>query len=162
MTRPSSISAAFLAAALAGCAHPDALRVGMTRAELDRRFGAPSAERHEGADDIRIYTSAPLGQRASAAHVGPDGRVTAVEPLFDFAHFARIGVDRWTRADVLAHFGQPSETGATRQFKVWSYRWRENEQWNSLFSVMFDADGVVRQTQNGPDPMYDPQDRGRL
>jgi hypothetical protein len=146
---------------VSACAHPDDLRVGMTRAELDAQFGKPSAERHDvtadGSDDVRIYTSAPLGQRASAAHIGPDGRVTAVEPLLNIPHFATIRVDRWTMNDVLAHFGKPSEISATREYPtVWGYRYREAETWNSMFSVMFDAAGVVRLTQNGPDEMYDP------
>ena len=150
-----------IVAALAGCAaHPDLLRVGMTRDELDTRFGKPSAERHDGDDDVRIYTSAPLGQVAAAAHLGPDGRVTAVEPLFDLAHFAQIQVDHWAQADVLSHFGRPSEISGTRNYLVWGYRYREAGEWNSMFSVMFDRDGVVRQTQNGPDEMYDPKDHG--
>jgi hypothetical protein len=149
-------------AALAGCAaHPDLLRVGMTRDELDARFGKPSAERHDGDDDVRIYTSAPLGQVASAAHIGPDGRVTAVEPLFNTEHFALIQVDRWSEADVLAHFGKPSEISGTRNYLVWGYRYREAGEWNSMFSVMFDKAGIVRQTQNGPDEMYDPEDHGQ-
>lgn len=148
-----------VACALTGCANPDGLRVGMTRADLDARMGKPTVERQDGADDVRIYTSAPLGQRASAAHIGPDGRVTAVEPLFNTEHFATIEANRWTKDDVFAHFGRPSEISATRAYPlVWGYRYREAETWNSMFSVLFDADGVVRQTQNGPDEMYDPKD----
>ncbi len=89
--------------------------------------------------------------------------MTAVEPLFDFQHFATIRVDQWNKHDVLDHFGPPAEVRATRQYPaVWSYRYREANVWYSLFSVMFDANGVVRQTQNGPDPMFDPTDRGRF
>ncbi len=158
-TRASCLALAL--ATLAGCAaHPDLLRVGMTRDELDTRFGKPSAERHDGDDDVRIYTSAPLGQVAAAAHVGPDGRVTAVEPLFNLEHFAQIEVNRWTQADVLSHFGRPSEISGTRNYLVWGYRYRESGEWNSMFSVMFDPSGIVRQTQNGPDEMYDPKDHG--
>ena len=162
---PHAALAAAIAALLivAGCAHPDQLRVGMTSAELDARFGKPSAERRDvtpdGSDDVRIYTSAPLGQRASAAHIDAAGRVTSVEPLFNTEHFAQIVVGRWTRDDVFAHFGKPSEVSALRGYPlVWGYRYREAEAWNSMFSVMFDTAGVVRQTQNGPDEMYDPKD----
>jgi len=156
------LSAACLAVALAGCAsHPDLLRVGMTRDELDARFGKPDAERHDGNDDVRIYTSQPLGQRASAAHVSPDGRVTAVEPLLNTQHFAQIQVDQWNKHDVFEHFGTPAEMTRTLRYEVWSYRYREAEVWDSLFSIMFDDAGVVKQTQNGPDPMYDPIYRNR-
>jgi hypothetical protein len=146
---------------LAACAsHPDALRIGMTSAQLDAQFGKPAAERREGNDDIRIYTSQPLGQRASAAHVS-DGRVTAIEPLLNTQHFAQIAVDDWTKKTVFDHFGPPAEISRTRLYLVWSYRYREAEAWDSLFSVMFDETGKVRQTQNGPDPMHMPEDHGR-
>lgn len=145
---------------LVGCAHPDQLRAGMSRDELNSRFGRPAVERHDpSGDDVLIYTSAPLGQRASAAHVGSDGRVAWVEPLLNTEHFAQIRVDQWNKQDVLNHFGTPAEKRATMQYKdVWSYRYREAETWDSLFSVMFDSAGVVRMTQNGPDPMYEKTD----
>jgi hypothetical protein len=147
---------------ISGCAHPDMLRVGMTRDELDAKFGQPTAERHDGSDDVRIYTTQPLGQRASAAHVSPEGRVTSVEPLLNTEHFATIAVDRWNKGDVFSHFGKPAEIRRTRLYEVWSYRYREAEVWDSLFSVMFDASGIVRQTQNGPDPLHSPEDGGRM
>lgn len=146
---------------LAACAHPDQLRVGMTRQELAARFGTPAATRHDPAGDVLIYSSAPLGQRASAAHLNASGRVTAVEPLLNTEHFATIRVGEWTKRDILTHFGTPAEVSRIRQYEVWSYRYRENETWDSLFHVMFDRAGVVRQTQNGPDPMYEKRDGGR-
>ncbi len=144
-------------AIVAGCASPDLLRVGMTREQLDARFGTPSFVRREGGDEVRIYTAQPLGFTASAVRIAPDGRVVSVEPLLDTEHFARIGVNTWTKQDVLDRFGPPAEVRGTLRYPVvWSYRYREAGVWYSLFSIMFDAGGVVRETQNGPDPMYDP------
>ena len=93
---------------LGACAHPDGLRVGMTRDELDARFGKPDAVRHETAGDVQIYSSAPLGERASAVHLDATGRVVTVEPLLDIKHDAhqgdrieqRVGTDERRR---LAH-----------------------------------------------------------
>lgn len=147
---------------LGACAHPDALRVGMSRDELDARFGRPDAVRHEPDGDVQIYSSAPLGERASAAHLDAQGRVVAVEPLLNTEHFATIRVGAWNQNDVLTHFGRPAEVSRTRFYEVWSYRYREAETWYSLFHVMFDAAGVVRQTQNAPDPMFDPSERSRF
>lgn len=147
---------------LGACAHPDGLRVGMTRDELDARFGKPDAVRHETAGDVQIYSSAPLGERASAVHLDATGRVVTVEPLLDTEHFATIQVGAWNKQDVLSHFGRAAEVSRTRNYEVWSYRYREAETWYSLFHVMFDASGVVRQTQNGPDPMFDPGERSRF
>lgn len=143
---------------LAACAHPDLLKAGMTRQELEQRFGVPAAMRHDAGGDVLIYSSAPLGQRASAAHLDAQGRVASVEPLLNTEHFATIKVGDWNQHDVLTHFGTPAEISRTRNYDVWSYRYRENETWDSLFHVMFDAAGIVRQTQNGPDPMYEKRD----
>ena len=46
-------------------------------------------------------------------------------------------------------------------YEVWSYRYKEAGVWNSLMHVHFDGQGVVRHMLNGPDPMYEPRDRGR-
>ncbi len=150
-----------LVATLAACAHPDALREGQTRAELDARFGRPAAERHDPDGDVLIYSSAPLGQRASAAHLDARGRVSRVEPLLDTEHFATIRVGEWNKNDVLTHFGTAAQFSRVAHYEVWSYRYREAETWDSLFHVMFDAAGVVRQVQNGPDPLYEHNDNGR-
>jgi hypothetical protein len=144
-----------VAASVAGCAHPDYLRAGMTSAQLDARFGTPAAVRHDPDGDVRIYSSAPLGQRASAAHLDANGTVFRVEPVLNTEHFATIVVGRWNKNDVLTHFGRPAEDSRIPGYEVWSFRYRENEQWDSMFHVMFDAAGIVRQTQNGPDPMYE-------
>jgi hypothetical protein len=148
-------------AILAACAHPDLLRPGMTAAQLDARFGTPAAVRRDPDGDVRIYSSAPLGQRASAAHLDANGTVFRVEPLLNTEHFAKIVVGQWNKNDVLTHFGRPAEDTRIPGYEVWSFRYRENEQWDSMFHVMFDAAGVVRQTQNGPDPMYEKRDNGR-
>ena len=148
---------------LAACStHPDFLRTGMTRDELASRFGKPAAERHEPTGDVLIYSSAPLGQRASAVHLDATGRVTSVEPLLNTEHISTIRVGEWNRQDVLTHFGRAAEFSRVQGYDVWSYRYREAEAWDSLFHVMFDASGVVRQVQNGPDPMYEKRDNGRL
>ncbi len=147
---------------LGACAHPDGLRVGMSRDELDSRFGRPAAQRHDADGDVLIYSSAPLGERASAAHLDAGGRVVSVEPLLNTEHFATIKVGTWNKNDVLTHFGTAAEISRTRNYEVWSYRYREAEIWYSLFHVMFDASGVVRETQNGPDPMFDPSFKNRF
>lgn len=148
----------FVPVMFVACAHPDLLRVGMTRQELDARYGSPAATRHDRDGDVLIYSSAPLGQRASAAHLDAQGRVVSVEPLLNTEHFATIQVGEWNKQDVFTHFGKPAEISRIPNYEVWSFRYRENETWDSLFHVMFDPVGVVRQTQNGPDPLYEKRD----
>ena len=151
-----------LALQIAACAHPDTLTPGLTRDQLLARYGKPAAERHDADGDVLIYSSAPLGQRASAAHLDAQGRVVRVEPLLDTGHFATIRIGQWNKQDVLTHFGTAAEFTRVQNYEVWSYRYREAETWDSLFHVMFDAAGVVRQVQNGPDPMYEHKDNGRM
>jgi hypothetical protein len=43
---------------------------------------------------------------------------------------------------------------------VWSYRYVENNINHLIFNFYFDDQGVLRQTQKSPDPMYDPSRRG--
>ena len=143
---------------LAACAHPDTIRAGLSKDELIAHFGKPAAERHDAGGDTLIYVSAPLGQRAAAAHLDSTGRVVSVEPLLNTEHFARIKIGAWDEKDVFEHFGPPAEISRILRYKVWSFRYRESEAWDSLFHVMFDAQGIVRQTQNGPDPMYEKRD----
>ena len=154
----NAVLGAMCIALLAGCAHPDTLRAGMSRDELLARYGRPAATRQDASGETLIYSSAPLGQRASAAHLDRGGRVVSVEPLLNTEHFAMIKIGEWNKQDVLQHFGTPAEFTRIPRYEVWSFRYRENETWDSLFHVMFDAGGVVRQTQNGPDPMYEKRD----
>ena len=147
--------------AVAGCAHPDLLRTGMTRDQLDARFGRPAAVRHDPDGDVRIYSSAPLGQRASAVHLDANGVVFRVEPVLNTEHFATIVVGRWTEEQILTHFGRPAERTRIPGYAVWSFRYRESEQYDSMFHVMFDQAGIVRRTENGPDPMYEIHREGR-
>ena len=148
-------------ALLVGCAHPDLLRAGISSDELFAHYGRPAVTRQDAGGETLIYSSAPLGQRASAAHLDKSGRVVSVEPLLNTEHFAMIKVGEWNKRDVLEHFGTPAEFTRIPRYEVWSFRYRENETWDSLFHVMFDSAGIVRQTQNGPDPMYEKRDSGR-
>lgn len=159
MTKTLTIALTLL---LCGCAHPDLIKPGMSRDELTSRLGRPAAERHDPDGDVLIYSSAPFGERASAAHLDAEGRVARVEPLLNTEHFAQIRLDQWNKQDVLTHFGVPAEVSRIRNYEVWSYRYREAETWYSLFHVMFDASGVVRETQNGPDPLFDPSFKNRF
>jgi hypothetical protein len=78
-------------------------------------------------------------------------------------NFAKVKVDHWTKDDILRNFGRPAEISRVyfHDYEVWSYRYKEAGVWNSLMSVHFDHQGVVRQMLNGPDPMYDDRFRHR-
>lgn len=103
------------------------------------------------------YGGQPMGQFQYMAHIGPDGRLVSFDQVLTSENFAKVQVDRWTKADILRHFGRPAEVSHVHvhNYEVWSYRYKEAGVWNSMMHVHFDEQGVVRQMLNGPDPMYD-------
>jgi outer membrane protein assembly factor BamE (lipoprotein component of BamABCDE complex) len=97
------------------------------------------------------------------ARIGPDGRLVSYEQVLTSENFAKVKVDHWTKDDVVRHFGRPAEVSRVyfHNYEVWSYRYKEAGVWNSMMSLHFDQQGVVRQMLNGPDPMYDDRYRHR-
>jgi hypothetical protein len=106
--------------------------------------------------------TAALGQPA-AAYPEPDGGLLSYEQVLTSENFGKVKVDHWTKDDILRHFGRPAEISSVHyhNYEVWSYRYKEAGVWNSMMSVHFDQQGVVRQMLNGPDPMYDDRFRHR-
>jgi len=145
-----------LLSALTACAtHPSGMRVGMSRDEVISRFGSPHVERRAADGELFIYSTAPMGQAAYAARVGPDQRVTAVEQVLTLQNFAAIKPNEWDSEQVLVHFGPPAEIQRWAPDKIWwSYRYKESGVWDSLMNIRFDAQGIVRETINTPDPLF--------
>ncbi|ARP92523.1 hypothetical protein CAL14_05185 [Bordetella genomosp. 9] len=154
--------AAALAAGLAGCADmaartPPNTPLSQVVAEYGRpNFTCPLP----GGGQRVIWTQQPLGQYAWGGNVGPDGRIDRVVPILTDAHFAILSEGVWTPDRVRCEFGPPAiidEVGlpSVRQV-VWSYRYRENDVWNSLMYVYMGRNGDrVTRHHPGPDPMYD-------
>jgi hypothetical protein len=42
-----------------------------------------------------------------------------------------------------------------RGLEVWSYRYKQSGVWNSMMHIHFSKDGIVREMQSGPDPLYE-------
>jgi hypothetical protein len=116
----------------------------------------------DGGQDLE-YRGQPMGQFQWMARIGPDGRLIVYEQVLTNAEFAKVKVDRWTKEDILRTFGRPAEVSRVyaHDYEVWSYRYKESGVWNSMMSVNFDQNGVVRQMLNGPDPLYDDRFRHR-
>lgn len=148
---------ALACAALAcGCAnYPSHIAPGMTRAEVVQRFGEPSVDTNTPSGELMIYATGPMGQFAYAARFGPSGQVDAVDQVLTPRHFARIRRDEWTKADILENFGPPAARRTIRDHETWDYRYKEDDVYNSLFTITFDEAGVVAKTENGPDLLGD-------
>jgi hypothetical protein len=162
----SMLCAATVAVTLAGCT--TILRqpppAGAPLAAVTAQLGQPNAVYPDAAGgQVLEYRGQPMGQFQYMAHIGPDGRLVSYDQVLTSENFAKVKVDRWTKDDILRNFGRPAEVSRVyaHDYEVWSYRYKEAGVWNSLMNVHFDAQGVVRQMLNGPDPMYDERFRHR-
>ena len=137
---------------------------GTPLAQVTAQLGRPNAV-YPGPDGGQVleYTGQPMGQFQYMARIGPDGRLVAYDQVLTSENFAKVKVDHWTKDDILRNFGRPAEVSRVyfHNYEVWSYRYKEAGVWNSMMSVHFDEQGVVRQMLNGPDPMYDERFRRR-
>jgi outer membrane protein assembly factor BamE (lipoprotein component of BamABCDE complex) len=142
--------------AVGGCAsYPSGIATGMTHAEVLKRFGTPAVERPTPDGDLMIYATAPMGQYAYAAVLDRSERVVEVAQILTPENFARIQKGQWDAEEVLQHFGPPAARHTIRGNQVWDYRYKEYNVYNSLFSITFDASGLVAKTENGPDWLFD-------
>jgi len=71
-------------------------------------------------------------------------------------NFARVRVGVDTDADILREFGRPRVTQPYPMADQvgWMYPYLENGFLNSEMVIFFDRQGVVRRTENGPDPRF--------
>jgi hypothetical protein len=137
---------------------------GAPLAEVTAALGQPAASYPEpDGGQVLEYRGQPMGQFQHMARIGPDGRLVSYDQVLTSENFAKVKVDHWTKDDILRNFGRPAEISRVyvHNYEVWSYRYKEAGVWNSLMSVHFDQQGVVRQMLNGPDPMYDDRFRHR-
>jgi hypothetical protein len=159
MRKMANLAAVWALLVLVGCASlggpPPAIGDSVDTVKL--KLGQPTSVYSAGSEQLLEYAQGPMGQVTWMAHIGPDGRLTRFEQVLTGATFATIKVGSATHEDVLRTIGRPAEksTLPLQGFEVWSYRYKENDVWNSMMHVHFDRNGIVRQMLNGPDPMYD-------
>jgi hypothetical protein len=142
------ILAPLLVIACAGCAAYDGhtLMPGTsTEADVRSTMGSPAAEYQESDGSRQLaYPRGPLGTQTYMAEVAPDGVVRSVRPALNDATFNRIAPGM-TRDEVLRLIGPPGETMSfARSGQVaWDYRFVDTWGYTAIFSVAFDANGVV-------------------
>ncbi len=139
--------------------------VGAPEAAVQARFGTPT-DTYQLSDGTQrwIYSKQPLGQQAYAADFDKSGRLTRFRQMLQTEELYKAKVDVWTKLDVEQHFGKPREPSQyypLMKREVWSYRFRHEDNWPSLFNFYFDDGGVLRQTQITPDPLFDRPSRRR-
>ena len=158
----AGVLAAAALALLAGCADmASRTPAGAPFSEVQAAYGPPDyrCALPDGRERV-VWTQQPMGQYAWGANVGPDGRIDQIQRLLTHAHFRVLDHGAWSADRLRCEFGPPAmirSVGlpATRQI-VWSYRYRENEAWNSLMHIYMGPAGErMTRRHPGPDPMYD-------
>jgi len=156
-----------LALLAAGCATPPmAIPVGAPQREVSARLGTPSSVYPPATPSTGArweYDTGRWGQKTWMVDFGADDRVVAVSQAMTMHHFfeIRTGVD--DMAAIRREFGNPVRIVAYPMAGLtsWEYPYKENPISNSLMSVEFDAAGLVRRVESGPDPLFDVDGGGR-
>lgn len=107
-----------------------------------------------------LYPTKPFGEETVAVDFDAQGRMLKATQVLSTQEFNKVEVDKWTKTDVLHHFGEPVETSAFPLMKreVWTYRFKQDDVWFSMMNFYFDPDGVVKTTQISPDPLHEKRD----
>ena len=148
---------------LTGCSTVAPVAPGDSDAQVIATLGRPTARYQDGDQQMLEYRRGPAGQQTYMVRIGADGHLISYEQVLTMQKFGTIRIGEATKADVLRTVGQPAEvsTLSLRQLEVWSYRYKENNVWNSMMHVHFDKSGIVRQLLNGPDPRYEEHEHSR-
>ena len=152
LTNPVRFVAVVLGAVwLAGCALVP-IQPGSTRADVLAKYGKPSAEVAMPSGSRLQYSYQPAGQSALMVDLDASGRVASVKEALTLKEFSKIGLDTWTRADVLRDFGRPAAVNRVASWPgdVMVYRWLDGTT-PMFFWVYLDAGHVVRRTSQGFD-----------
>jgi hypothetical protein len=139
---------AVLAVVAAGCASygGSSLTPGASsEAEVRALMGPPALEMRD-ADGTRhlYYPRGPLGTQTFVADVGPGGVLKEMRQVLGDGVFNRIQPGM-TEEDVLRLIGPPREKAYFSNLRqtAWDYKFRDTWGYDSILSVMIDANGVV-------------------
>jgi hypothetical protein len=145
------------AALLAACATPDNSLLGADRAAVLSRQGEPAQRFALPTGGERwLYPLGGLQQFVWAVDFDSAGRVVAVTQVRTGENFGRVRIGVDTEADILREFGQPrlkvpfSRIGLV----AWLYPYVDSGVWNLEMGIYFDAQGIVRRVESGPDPRF--------
>ena len=149
--------AAWTAAALTltACDRADKLEEGVsTEVEVRKHFGDPVTVT-VNPDGTRTldYPRQPEGWTNYVIQIGPDGKMSSLRQLLNPDNFARVkpGLGR---EDVRRLLGRPANMARydLKKEEVWDWRFKEGGQISKIFSVTFDAAGLVVGSAVADDP----------
>jgi hypothetical protein len=151
----------FSLAMLSGCAAifgPD-LVLGEPEQAVIAKYGKPTARYQDGDITLLEYASF-YGQQTYMVRLDAQYRFISREQVLTVEQFQAIRIGKDNMQSVLLKIGQPAEKDflALKNFTVWSYRYKESGIWDSMMHIKFDTNGIVRDKENGIDPLYLPRD----
>jgi hypothetical protein len=121
---------------------------------------APAAALTGGAGEVaashRLEYVGGLAQTVWLVDLDAGDRVVGVTQAHAVQRFAQVRVGADDQAAVQRRLGRPNEVQhyALSGLTAWQYPYLDGP-WNLEMSVMFDASGVVRRLESGPDPRFD-------
>jgi len=159
------ICIALLVFGLAGCQTwgVGVVKPGQTQADVVALLGQPSHTYSNGEQHILEYMHGRMGQVTYMATFDTKGILVSYQQVLNMETFSKIKVGEADKASVLRTIGAPSLTNfySRTGLEAWSYPFKEDGAWNNLMAVYFDRSGVVTKLENGPDPLFDREGRGR-
>lgn len=122
------------------------------------KYGTPTARYQDGKTTLLEYASF-YGQQTYMIRLDAYHRFLSREQVLTVEQFNAIQVGKDDMESVLLKIGQPAEKDflALKNFRVWSYRYKEHGIWDSMMHIKFDTNGIVRDKENGLDPLYLPR-----
>jgi hypothetical protein len=137
------------AMALSGCGIFKTIEPGMMRDEVIAAWGKPTRVVPLLKGTRLQYSLQPMGRYATMVDLDASGRVLQSSQVLNAQEFARIELDKWTRADVEMAFGPPAEVSrvASWPHDILTYRWYDGI--DLFFWIYLDQNQVVRRTGQG-------------
>lgn len=146
----------FSALFMTACSSLVDMPIGSSITEMKQQFGPPSVACLPPNPTRFIWSSQPLGQQAWGVDTDQQQRLQRVTQVLSDKEFALLDQETWNQERVLCHFGPPAEKDITPyqrvKMRVWSYRYKQNQVWDSMMYVYFDDEGIVKHHHPGPDP----------
>ena len=138
-------------ALLAGCASYDGrgLVPGQSRSgDVQALMGAPTERiAVSGGDTLWFYTRNPAGFHSYAVRIGADGVVRSIEQRLTVENVNKLRAGSTTAREARELLGPPWRAAANARLggETWDYRMYDAAQQDHNLSVVFGADGIVRQ-----------------
>lgn len=153
-----------VAGLLAGCVSYEAVKPGLSMAELEQLLHAPTGRRTEpNGNQVWEYDLGPEGRAFWLFTFGADGKLVGTKQALTEENFGNLRAGQSTRDEVTRLIGRPVRTFNFSRIndEVWDYRYMKGA-WFMLLSVHFDkASGTVSSYFSEPDPeVYRAADSG--